>query len=114
MKKIIITFILLLFFITSCCAREPKEFIELHPLRVLAYQFDVDKRWVSNNIKIKLFKDPFTQKQLTGRLLPGSRAIIIKKIPGAYLVKSPYDGSIGWVHRSHVARTLWQDTETEK
>lgn len=47
-------------------------------------------------------------------MLAGSRAAIIEDRNDAYLVKSPLDGSVGWVSRIQVSRALWQDVNTRE
>lgn len=45
---------------------------------------------------------------------PGSRAVVIDYDRGDYLVKSPLDGSIGWIGEVQIARRLSQDTQTRE
>jgi len=49
-----------------------------------------------------------------GEMYPGSRAVVLDYDGHDYRVRSPLDGSIGWVGKIQVARTLWQDTVTRK
>lgn len=72
--------------------------------------------WVLNNVKINLWEKP-THKgkgRIVGKMLPGSRAVIIESSADDFKVKSPLDKSVGWVNKIQVKTTLYQDTETRK
>ena len=49
-----------------------------------------------------------------GQMLPGSRAFILVESDQDFRVRSPLDGSEGWVGKIQVKRTLFQDTETRE
>lgn len=49
-----------------------------------------------------------------GALRPGSRALIIATSAQDFKVKSPLDGSVGWVNKMQVKRMLMQDDKTYK
>lgn len=49
-----------------------------------------------------------------GKIRAGSRAVILKEGKDSYKIKSPLDGSVGWISKIQVVRTLKQDTKTHK
>ena len=97
-------------------AGDCKEHIELHSASYVANEYGESEMWVLQNIKINLWEKNTSQGKgrIVGKLLPGSRALIIQKGSEDYKVQSPYDKSIGWVNEVQVAKTLLQDTETRK
>jgi hypothetical protein len=72
--------------------------------------------WVVANHRINLFARPVDQGRggKVGELLPGSRASIVKRGENEYQIRSPLDGSVGWVSALQVARTLHQDVNTRE
>lgn len=92
------------------------EFIEIRSAKQLAKELGKSEKWVAANYKIKVF-DRETAKgkgKVVGKLLPGSRAQILKVGADSYQVKSPLDGSIGWINRAQVRYTLLLDSKTLK
>lgn len=92
------------------------EFIEIRSAKQLAKELGKSEKWVAANYKIKVF-DRETGKgkgKVVGKLLPGSRAQILKVGADSYQVKSPLDGSIGWINRAQVRYTLLLDSKTLK
>lgn len=71
--------------------------------------------WVLQNHKINLWNAPGQGRtRKVGELIPGSRAVILEEQGDAYKVKSPLDGSTGWISSVQVARTIHQDVSTRK
>lgn len=95
-------------------ADECKDFIELHSAKYVANEYGESESWVLNNVKINLWEKQTSQGRgrKVGKLLPGSRALIIEIGPEDYKVKSPYDKSIGWVNEIQVSRVIKLDTKT--
>jgi len=84
-----------------------EQFIELHSISYLAKEYMESESWVLNNVKINLWDGPNNQRSLkpVGKLLPGSRAIILDEQRGSYKVKSPLDQSVGWINNVQVSKT---------
>ncbi len=116
MKTILKLLIIFCVLSTVAHAGDCKEHIELYSAAYLANEYGRSETWVLKNVKINLWKKttPQGKGRVVGKLLPGSRALIIEKDTEDYKVKSPYDKSIGWVNVVQVKRTLLQDTETRK
>lgn len=97
-------------------AGECKEFIELLSAEELAREYGKSVGWILNNVKINLWEKSTPQGKgtSTGKLLPGSRAVILGTDREDFKVKSPLDGSTGWINKMQVKRTLFQDTKTFK
>lgn len=65
--------------------------------------------------RINLWESPSPSKgRAVGKMLPGSRAVILERRPDDYRVQSPLDQSIGWVSTIQVERTLSQDVATRE
>jgi len=93
-----------------------KEFVETRSAKHLSKELGKPVKWVIANYKIKLF-DKETGKgkgKVVGRLTPGCRAQILKMGAENYQVKSPIDGSVGWVSRKEVRHVLLLDSRTFK
>lgn len=106
-------------FQTASAAESPcKEFIETRSTKELAKQLGKPQKWVAENYRINLLdKEPGTGKgkgKVVGKLRPGSRAEVLKAGANDYQVKSPLDGSVGWISRSQVRCTLLLDKKTLK
>lgn len=96
--------------------KDCKKHIELHSARYLARELGKSEAWVVANHKTKLFAKETSKGKghKVGSLLPGSRAIILRTGPDDYRVKSPLDGSVGWVNKVQVKRVLMQNIKTNK
>jgi hypothetical protein len=110
-------FTLFLFFVLLFC--QPalagcRQFIELHSAADVAREMGTTEAWVVGNYKIKLWKKSTAQGRFpaVGNLLPGSRALLLKTSGPDFQVKSPYDGSTGWVNQLQVSGILMQDDIT--
>ena len=71
------------------------------------------------NHRINLWSDwKYYKGHKIGEILVGSHAVIIKKETNGeytgYLIKSPYDGSVGWIRNPQVEKIIYQDTNTFK
>lgn len=93
-----------------------REFIETRSAKQISKELGKPKKWVMGNYKINLFDRETGRKKgkVVGKLLPGSRAEILKAGAQDYQVKSPVDGSVGWISRAQVRHTLLLDSKTFK
>jgi hypothetical protein len=91
-------------------------FVELVSTAELARELGRPESWVISNHRINLWRQPQDADRggVLGRLLPGSRAPILDRSGEYYLVKSPLDGSRGWVHRIQVDREVVADSQTNE
>ncbi len=87
-----------------------KDFIDEH-VRHGKNNLSLDKLIMGKGIEEST---PQGKGKVVGKMLPGSRALIIEKDSEDYKVQNPYDQSIGWVNEVQVNRTLFQDTATRK
>ena len=103
--------------------------IEVHDAKFWAKEMGRSEMWVLTNHHINLLQFQGTPAhpdmgRLMGKMRVGSRALILEETtysgshtpPGEktedYRVKSPLDGSVGWVNAFEVARTLYQHVDT--
>lgn len=109
-------FMLVVMFSTSSplTAGECKIHIQLHSAKFLALAYGKSPKWVSENVKFDLWEKPEDKGRVVGKILPGSRALILESTTEDFKVKSPLDGSIGWINKIHVSILLKIDTETGK
>ena len=120
MKKILIFLFMFIaysgFQQTIVEAQDCRQHIELHSAKSLAGKYGESEMWVLNNIKINLWEKETSdgKGRKVGEMLPGSRALIVDMGHEDYKVKSPFDGSFGWVNRKQVGRTLIQDIKTRE
>ncbi len=93
-----------------------KEFIETRSAKQLAKELKKPEKWVQANYRIKLFARETNKGKgkVVGKLSPGSRAEILKVGADNYQVKSPIDGSVGWISRAEVRHILLLDSQTLK
>ena len=93
-----------------------EKYIELHSAKYMGKEYGQSEMWVLSNVKINLWEKetPKGKGKKVGSMIPGSRALIIEEGADDYKVKSPLDGSIGWINKMQVSRTLYQDKETRK
>ena len=93
-----------------------KEFIETRSAKQLSKELGQPEKWVAGNYRIRLFeKEPVKGKgRVVGKLLPGSRAEILKVGADNYQVKCPLNGTVGWVSRAQVRHILLLDSKTLK
>ena len=85
-------------------------------MKELAKEYGRTETWVVQNVKVYLWEKPTPEGKgkKVGKMLPGSRALILEDGKEDFRVKSPLDQSVGWVNKIQVKRTLFQDTETRK
>lgn len=95
---------------------ECKRHIELHSAKEIAREAGWSEQYVLQNYRINLWARPTPEGKgrTVGKMLPGSRALILADGPEDYRVRSPLDNSKGWVSKIQVKRTLYQDTETRE
>jgi SH3-like domain-containing protein len=89
--------------------------IEVHGSAFWAKELGRPEMWVQQNHRINLRERPGSNRGVkTGELLVGSRAVILEEANEAYRVRSPLDGSTGWISAIQIARTLKQDVTTRQ
>lgn len=115
-KKIPVYCCLLLVLTTSSALAECKQYIELWSAREVAEEMGKTEAWVVGNHKINVWKKTTTQGRFpaVGKMLPGSRALLLEISGNNFKIKSPLDGSVGWVGELQVKRMLMQDDKTFK
>ena len=87
--------------------------VELQPASVWAAEMGRTEAWILANHRIRLWQSPSPSKgRLVGEMIPGSRAVILEERGDDYRVRSPLDGSEGWIGKVQVAGTRFQDIET--
>lgn len=109
-----LVFLFLLALPDTSSAGECKQFVELHSSADVAREMGASEEWVVANHKIKLWAKTSEQGRFpkAGELLPGSRALLLEASSQDYKVKSPYDGSTGWVNQIQVKRVSYRDDKT--
>lgn len=117
MKTGILVAALLLFAAASSVASECREFAELTPAAELAKNLGYlgkSEADIVNDFRINLWSKPAIEgkQPQVGQVVPGSRVLIVEKGTDDYKVKSPLDGSVGWIQKEHVKRTAWLGTAT--
>jgi len=91
--------------------------VELHPASVWAQDLGRSESWVVANHKVNLWSKSSrtgSKGRIVGVMRPGSRAVVIEDDGTDYRVRSPVDGSIGWIGGVQVSRELWQDTSSRE
>lgn len=108
--------ITVIFFSTTIASAECREHVELHSVKHVANEYGKSEVWVIQNHRVNVWAKPSDEGKFpkVGEMRPGSRALILEKRGDDYRIKSPLDGSIGWVNELQVSRTLLQDTETRE
>lgn len=107
-------------FITACGSSTSaptgcQPHIEVQGSAFWAKELGQSEAWVQQNHRINLWQRPGADRgSKVGALLVGSRALILEESTGAYRVKSPADGSIGWISDIQVAQTLSQDVASRE
>lgn len=94
-------------------AGECKKFIELHSIDHIAEDTGWTKSYIISNHRLNLWQSTIEKGKgrVVGKLLPGSRALLLKTEGEDSLVKSPFDNSTGWISNIQVSHTLWQDDQ---
>lgn len=96
---------------TNDCQRH----VEVLDAAAWAKEFGESEAWVLANHRVNLWAASGENRgRKTGELLVGSRAVILDENDDAYRVRSPLDGSTGWVSKIQVARTLQQNVKTRE
>lgn len=115
-RYIIFGILLFIIYCPGISSAECRAHIELHPACDIAEIYEKSEAWVLGNYKVNLWEKQTSQGKgkSVGKLLPGSRAVILEKGPEDYKVKSPLDKSVGWINKMQVKRVLKQDTITRK
>jgi hypothetical protein len=91
-------------------------YVELLPTSDVASELGTSEAWVLSNFRINLFSKTRNEGKgrPVGEMIPGSRARIIDRRGGDYLVISPLDGSQGWISSIQVAGEVLQDPDTNE
>jgi hypothetical protein len=82
----------------------------------VASEFGKSEMWVLSNHRVNLFSKTRNEGKgsAVGEMIPGSHARIIDRRGGDYLVRSPLDGSQGWISPIQVAGEVLQDPDTNE
>lgn len=90
--------------------------VELQSAAWWARELGRSEAWVLQNHRIKLWGAPNSEGKgrNVGEMLPGSRAPVIEERGRSFRVRSPLDGSEGWVGEVQVADIVMQDVETRE
>lgn len=88
-----------------------QEHIELLPAEAVANELGRTVVWVLANHRINLWETTTAagKGRKVGEMIPGSRALILRRSGADYYVRSPLDGTEGYVSDIQVRRTVWQD-----
>jgi hypothetical protein len=91
-------------------------YVELVSASDWASELGESEAWVLSNYRLHLFSKTRAEGKgrAVGEIMPGSRARIIDRQGGDYLVISPLDGSKGWISPIQVAREVMQDPDTNE
>lgn len=91
--------------------------VELLSLPEIAAKAGKPETWVAQNHRIYLLSRPSAQDQgvsVVTQMKAGSRPLILSEIERGYRVRSPIDEREGWLSKTHVKGTVFQDTETHE
>jgi hypothetical protein len=87
--------------------------VQLLPASEVAAEIGKSEMWVLRDYRIRLWQNGSSSRgSSVGSMIPGSNAEILEEKSGYYKVKSPLDGSIGWISSMQVAGTRLQNRET--
>lgn len=89
--------------------------VELQPASVWASEMGRTETWILANHRIRLWENPSPSKgRPVGEMIPGSRAVVLEERGDDYRVRSPLDGSKGWIGKVQVVGTRFQDIQTRE
>lgn len=108
---LIVTFVVLS---STMAFAECKQFVELWSAQEVAQEMGTSEQWVVANHKITVWAKTTEQGRFPkiGALLPGSRALLLKTSGNDFKIKSPLDGSVGWVNHMQVKGMMMLDDKT--
>ena len=91
-------------------------FVQLAPASDFARDLGRSEEWVVGNYRINLWSKTSVEGKgrPVGKMVPGSRARILDQQAGDFLVRSPLDGSEGWLSGVQVSREVLQDPRTNQ
>lgn len=114
--KTVVLFSFLSLVSSQAALADCKQFIELHSAATVAAELGQSESWVVQNYKINIWKKTTAEGRLpaVGKLLPGSRTLLLEMAGPDFKVKSPFDNSIGWVGQDQVKAMIMQDDKTFK
>lgn len=85
-----------------------RQFVALHSAASFAHDMKTTEDWVVANYKIIAWEKTTAQGRgrAVGKLLPGSRALLLETSGPDLKVQSPLDNSVGWVNQIQIAGLL--------
>ena len=85
--------------------------VELKPVAYVANELGRSESWILANYRINLWSRTSAEGKgvAVGKMVPGSRARILDRGGSDYLVRSPLDGSEGWIGETQVEREALYD-----
>lgn len=91
-----------------------REHVELLGAEFWARELGQSEMTVLANHRINLWERAGSSRGTkVGEMRVGARAVILETTPDAYRVRSG-EGQLGWLSKTQVARTLYQDVESRK
>ena len=114
MVRISIALVLFSLLHTSTVMAECRQFIELWPASKVAQELGRSEAWVVSSYKVNVWAKKTEDGKFpkVGEMRAGSRALLLEISDQDFKVKSPLDGSIGWVGQIQVSGILRQDDQT--
>ncbi len=91
-------------------------FVALVSAADLAEELGKSELWVVSSYRINVWsKTSHNGKgSAVGKIIPGSRARLLDEDEDDYRIKSPLDGSEGWIGQIQVERIVMQNPETNR
>lgn len=91
-----------------------RKYVKLLSVDFWAKETGQRRSYILTKFKINTFRNESTNRvgHYVGELIPGSKALIIKEGIDDYKIKSPYDGTIGWISKIQVEKTLYMNIKT--
>lgn len=91
-----------------------RKHVKLLSVDFWAKEMGRSRMYVLTEYKINTFKNESANRKgyYVGELIPGSKALIIEEGKDDYKIKSPLDGTIGWISKIQVEKTLYMNINT--
>tara|TARA_B100001250_G_C19363180_1_gene598597 strand:+ start:103 stop:585 length:483 start_codon:yes stop_codon:yes gene_type:complete len=101
-------------FVEQLESQDCVEFIQLLSAKQIAREYDRTEMWAIQNYKVSVWEKTTTngKGKKVGEMHCGSRALILERNGEDFKIRSPKDGSIGWVNSVQVDKTLYQNPDT--
>ena len=114
MARFIVALVFFSLFYTSTAMAECRQFIELWSASKVAQELGRSEEWVVSSYKVNVWAKKTEDGKFpkVGEMRAGSRAILLEISDQDFKVKSPFDGSIGWIGQDQVSSILRQDDQT--